>query len=169
MKTMPMKLERNGLARVPSRAKLVPTVTPWRPKNRPMPASQSRCDKLREHESEAVALLATADDPPAVTLAPATVPVPSEPASRDEAGWLARYRREWVPWCCADAALIHWFQSKRDRLPIEPFNLKPGIRVFDPPKFFRSLDSDIQAGSNSPRAVGLLDDLKWLRNLMFVA
>lgn len=88
---------------------------------------------------------------------------------RSETDWLAHYRREWVPWCGADAALILWFQSNRDRLPIEPFDLKPGIRVIDPLKFFRVLDADIQAGSNGPRAVGLLDDLQWLRKLKLVA
>ena len=67
-----------------------------------------------------------------------------------------------MPWTGNDAALIDWFQSHRDQLPAEPFDLKPGVRVIEPSKFLRALSADIQAGSNAPRAVGLLDDLQWL-------
>ena len=68
-------------------------------------------------------------------------------------------------WEAATAELIGWFRANRDRLPSEPFYLKPGVRVVDPALWYRSLDGDIAHGPTGPRARldGLEDDLSWLR------
>ena len=68
----------------------------------------------------------------------------------------------------ADAAeLIGWFQSHRDRLPVELFCLWPGAWVVDAELFYRSLDGDIATGPEGPRGRygGLAHDLKCLRDL----
>lgn len=71
-----------------------------------------------------------------------------------------------VTWDASTAELIDWFQSQWERLPIEPFGLKPGVRVVDAVLFYRSLNTDISSGPTRPRAKygGLVDDLKNLRS-----
>lgn len=68
-------------------------------------------------------------------------------------------------WDASTAELIDWFQSHWERLPTEPFGLKPGVRVVDAALFYRSLNTDISSGPTGPRAKygGLADDLKCLR------
>ena len=75
-----------------------------------------------------------------------------------------RHHREWTPWSGDAALLVGWFGSA-GRLPAEAFAFTPGRTVAEPAKFFRALAADILAGSNGPRAVGLLDDLQRLRKL----
>ncbi len=73
-------------------------------------------------------------------------------------------------WDASTAELIGWFQANHDRLPSEPFDLKPGggIRVVDSALWYRSLDRDITTGPTGPRGKlgGLADDLIWLRKLV---
>lgn len=61
---MLVSMKRNGVARVPTRAKLAPTVAAWRPKKQPMPASEPRCETIDKQQAAQVALLATADNLP---------------------------------------------------------------------------------------------------------
>ena len=75
-----------------------------------------------------------------------------------------RHHREWEPWRGDAALLVGWFGSV-GRLPVEAFALSPGRTVAEPAKFFRALAADVLAGSNGPRAAGLLDDLQRLRKL----
>jgi len=63
--------------------------------------------------------------------------------------------------------LIEWFQCYRDRLPQEPFLLRPGCHVARPHRFYQALDRDIAAGPAGARArYGLSNDLTDLRNLL---
>ena len=68
-------------------------------------------------------------------------------------------------WNASTAELIVWFQSNRDRLPDEPFNLKPGVRVVDPALWYGTLDRDITTGPTGARGKlgGLADDLECLK------
>lgn len=124
---------------------------------------------IRERKSELLEVITVLNDAPGslpdwlYEAIDAAFPILERVAKTDSPDWLTRWNRPRAPWCENDAALIDWFQSNRDQLPTEPFDLNSGIRVSDPHKFFRVLDADIQAGSNGPRAAGLLDDLKWLR------
>ncbi len=70
-----------------------------------------------------------------------------------------------VTWDASTAELIDWFQSHWERLPTEPFGLKPGVRVVDAALFYRSLSTDISSGPNGPPAKygGLTADLENLR------
>ena len=49
-----------------------------------------------------------------------------------------------------DEQLIRWFRENRDRLPAEPFDLRPGERVRGPKKFYAALESDVAAGPTGP-------------------
>ena len=73
-----------------------------------------------------------------------------------------------VTWNAKAAELIDWYQTNRDRLPVEPFCLWPGTSVVDAALFFRSLDGDIAYGTDGPRAKygGLVHDLKRLRSVV---
>ncbi|MFM9962948.1 MAG: hypothetical protein ACKV2Q_17205 [Planctomycetaceae bacterium] len=75
-----------------------------------------------------------------------------------------------VTWNAATAELIDWFQANQDRLPVEPFALKPGggVRVADPVLWYRSLGRDIATGPTGPRVrLGTLeDDLSCLRRVV---
>ncbi len=68
-------------------------------------------------------------------------------------------------WDASTAELIDWFQTNRDRLPVELFCLWPGAWVVDAALFYRSLDGDIDSGPDGPRGRygGLAHDLKCLR------
>lgn len=61
--------------------------------------------------------------------------------------------------------LIAWFRAAyRDgRLPATRFRLKPGLTIVVPETFYRSLESDLAAGSNRQRWRPLLEDLQDLR------
>ena len=80
----------------------------------------------------------------------------------------ARFADSPAMWNASTAELIDWFHANRDRLPSEPFDVKPGVRVVDPVLWYRSLDTDISSGPTGPRGKlgGLEDDLKWLRALV---
>ena len=79
----------------------------------------------------------------------------------------ARLANSPATWDASTLELIGWFHSHRERLAVEPFDLKPGggIRVVEPALFYRSLEADIATGPDGPRARfgGLEDDLKCLR------
>ncbi len=92
-------------------------------------------------------------------------PIGGAGAKTSTADMPARYRREWTPWQGADAALIQWFRSHRDRLPREPFQLFSWATIGDPAKFYAVLERDAEAGPNCARAAGLLNELHWLRQL----
>ncbi len=64
-----------------------------------------------------------------------------------------------------DAELVAWFLSDKD-LPLDPFQLKKGVTVMSPDKFYESLRLDIESGEKGPRAIfgALQDDLYVLRN-----
>ena len=70
-------------------------------------------------------------------------------------------------WDASTAELIDWFQANRNRLPVEPFCLWPGVRVVNAVLFYRSLERDITNGPEGPRGRygGLAHDLKCLRDL----
>ncbi len=138
---------------------------------------------IREHKAELVAWLAAADNSPDVALAPISAAVHPETTPRAEANspdawpgsvwdaiakigtpqpqpdWLTRWHRPPAPWRVDDAELNGWFQSRRDLLPREPFQLSPGIKVVDSMKFYTASENDIQGGANGPRAAGLRHDL----------
>jgi hypothetical protein len=72
-----------------------------------------------------------------------------------------------VHWSPELFPLIAWFIGSRDRLPQEPFLLRPGCGVVRPHRFYQALDRDIVAGPEGARArYGLLNDLTDLRNLL---
>ena len=50
----------------------------------------------------------------------------------------------------ADDQLISWFRENRDRLPPEPFDLRPGERILNPERFYAALETDIAAGPTGP-------------------
>ncbi len=114
---------------------------------------------IREHKAELLAWLAVADDPPGVAFAS----VRSKPEPQSGADWLARYHRVPVAWDTEESALIDWFQSHRDGLPREPFKLFAHAFVFNPTAFYLALEQDIRAGPNGPRAAGLRNELRRLR------
>ena len=68
-------------------------------------------------------------------------------------------------WDASTAELIGWFQTNRNRLPVELFCLWPGAWVVDAALFYRSLDADIATGPTGPRGRygGMAHDLKCLR------
>lgn len=70
-------------------------------------------------------------------------------------------------WSDEATAMIAWYREQRDRLPMVPFQLRPGCRVSDPESFYASLDDDIRRGPFDARATrgGLLADLRDLKSL----
>ena len=110
---------------------------------------------IRELKPALLALLAGQQDTP-----------PPEPEPAPSATPRHRHHREWEPWAGADQELTEWFHAWNGHPPYDtPFSLGPGRTVAEPAKFFRALAADILAGSNGPRAAGLLDDLQRLRKL----
>jgi hypothetical protein len=102
--------------------------------------------KIRERKAEILASIA---------LLPSQRPNP----------WLDRWRRVYKPWKDDDADLIDWFRLHRDQFICKPYLLFSFARISDPEKFYSALERDIQAGSDSPRAVGLRCELNRLREL----
>lgn len=70
------------------------------------------------------------------------------------------------PWNTEDDFLIQWFLSATN-LPSRPFQLKMGVKVTQPDKFYGSLRTDIDEGSKGPRNLfkSLIADLKCLKNI----
>ena len=101
---------------------------------------------LRERKAELIALLTLPDEQP-------------------QADWLARWKREHIPWDAGDLVLVDWFVSHRNRLPSDSFELFPFAIVSDPKTFYSALERDIDKGSNGPRAAGLRNELTRLREL----
>ena len=60
---MLVSVERNGVARVPSRAKLVATVTPWQRTKQPTLVSESLCEPIVPSESLCKQIADPPDDP----------------------------------------------------------------------------------------------------------
>lgn len=145
--------ERGGLDRVPSRASLFPTVTPWhssvettRHEKKSEPEKKSPEEKV---ESEILSSEAFNGN--------------SQPNTAH--GWQARFRPEPAPWRGDAAELVAWFLSAPVSLPCEPFRLDAGILVSVPDAFYGALTRDIESGPNGPRAIALLDELCRLRGL----
>lgn len=67
---MQVKLGHNGLDRVPSRAKLVPKVTPWHRMSQPQTHTQTQPDGHLTQKPNVVEPLIVADEPSIVTVAP---------------------------------------------------------------------------------------------------
>jgi hypothetical protein len=82
-------------------------------------------------------------------------------------GSMTEFKQILTAWTEADAALIAWYESARDRMPTEPFRLAQGVAVIGPTKFFDTLERDIRAGPAGARArMGALQfDLKRLQEL----
>ena len=81
------------------------------------------------------------------------------------ADWQTQHRGGASLWAGEDSELIDWFRSHRDRLPSEPFQLFPWAFVGEPAKFYKALEGDIREGSDGPRAVGLRNELRRLREM----
>jgi hypothetical protein len=62
-------------------------------------------------------------------------------------------------WGTKGRELVAWFLKKETRLPLGPFQLRPGVRVFDPARFYASLRADVEAGPSNARRAGLFVDL----------
>ena len=97
---MQVKLGHNGLDRVPSRAKLVPKVTPWHRMSQPQTHTQTQPDGHLTQKPNVVEPLIVADEPSIVTVAgcsrshgsaaqAAAITVRSSPAA-SSASWPAR-------------------------------------------------------------------------------
>lgn len=69
-------------------------------------------------------------------------------------------------WTNEEKFFIQWFQEQK-YLPNEPFQLKQGVKVLNPGKFYESLRLDISEGSKCPRNLhgALLNDLKCLEKI----
>jgi hypothetical protein len=64
--------------------------------------------------------------------------------------------------------LVEWFGRYKPTLSGGPFILRPGHRVFDPSRFYASLQADIDSGPGGVRARrgALADDLADLRQIV---
>jgi hypothetical protein len=64
--------------------------------------------------------------------------------------------------------LVAWFGDHQDRLPHEPYDLAPAVKVVDPARFYTALARDIAAGPRAARArTGVLtEELRRLRDLI---
>jgi hypothetical protein len=71
-------------------------------------------------------------------------------------------------WMELDRELVDWFHANCDRLPTEPFGLRPGTHVILPKRFYGSLRADIDVGPEGPRTRrgGLVSDLVDLRRIV---
>jgi hypothetical protein len=70
-------------------------------------------------------------------------------------------RRTWDP---TMATLIAWFQRSRSSLPLEPFELDPGVVVREPEELYYTIEEGISEGPLGFAAAfgGLRDDLEAL-------
>ncbi len=75
------------------------------------------------------------------------------------------HKQESHKWTPKANDLIVWFHENRDRLPQSSFQVRQGVVITSPGRFFSSLDNDIEAGPSHPRNVGLVADLEDLRRL----
>lgn len=117
--------------------------------------------------------------PPSTASSPPTPPVPRKRRTKPPAG-LADLPAATPPPTMPAAAdsraaeLLAWFEQNRDRLPAEPFELRPGERVSNPAKFYAALQADVAAGPTArymaqtipaPRWAPLLADLQRLKTI----
>jgi hypothetical protein len=71
-------------------------------------------------------------------------------------------------WNEDDRNLIDWFLSSEETLPQGPFELKPGVKIIDPKRFYESIKHDITCGPKNGRTIfnALQEDLKNLKKIL---
>jgi hypothetical protein len=87
------------------------------------------------------------------------VPVPADAASESSAA--DRGEQAWNP---AMVRLINWFNDRRADLPLERYELEPGVVIAEPDTFYFAISEAISAGPNGLHAVlgDLHEDLERL-------
>ncbi len=106
---------------------------------------------------------------PADVLSPSTTKPPDAAATPSPAKSTKPTAKERSvgEWPLELSSLVEWFLSSRDQLPREPYQLRPGIHVIRPHRFYGALERDIAAGPHGVRArSGLMSDLVDLLSLV---